>query len=50
MGIEAYLEEHFGIKPLIWNPFSKFEIDKEKEIPEAMYPAFAVAAGLAIRK
>ena len=26
-GILGYFEESFGIKPLTWNPFSKFEID-----------------------
>ena len=51
-GILDYFEESFGIKPLTWNPFSKFEIDPglDAKLLELIRPQFAVCAGLAIRK
>ena len=51
-GILDYLEESFGVKPLRWNPFSKFEIapDLDRKSLEVHEPQFAVCAGLAIRK
>ncbi|NQU95403.1 MAG: type IV pilus assembly protein PilM [Candidatus Omnitrophica bacterium] len=51
-GIVDYLEENFGMKPIIWDPFSKFEIspDIDAKSLEPLRSQFAVAAGLAIRK
>ena len=51
-GILNYLEENFGIKPMTWDPFSKFEInpDIDAKSLEPLRTQFAVAAGLAIRK
>ncbi len=51
-GILDYFEESFGIKPLTWNPFSKFEIDPglDAKLLELIRPQFAVCAGLAIRR
>lgn len=50
-GILDYFEESFGIKPAIWNPFSKFEISPNVDAKslELIRPQFAVCAGLAIR-
>jgi len=51
-GIFAYFEESFGIKPMPWNPFSKFKInpDLDAKLLGEINPQFGVAAGLAIRK
>jgi type IV pilus assembly protein PilM len=51
-GILNYFEENFGMKPIPWNPFSKFEIDTslDAKLLERVRPQFAVCAGLAIRK
>lgn len=50
-GISGFLEENFAIKPMIWNPFSKFDIGPEvdTQLLELVRPQFAVCAGLAIR-
>ena len=51
-GILNYFEESFGIKPLTWDPFSKFEIGTNLDVKllELIRPQFAVCAGLAIRR
>ncbi|MGB2705426.1 MAG: type IV pilus assembly protein PilM [Candidatus Omnitrophota bacterium] len=51
-GILNYLEENFGTKPVIWNPFSKFEVSPEVDtkLPDAAGAQFGVSAGLALRK
>lgn len=51
-GVVDYLEEHFGMKPIAWDPFSKFEISSSIDAKslEPLRSQFAVAAGLAIRK
>lgn len=51
-GILDYFEESFGIRPLTWNPFSKFEIGPglDAKLLELIRPQFAVCAGLAIRR
>jgi len=51
-GILDYLSEHIGIKPLIWDPFSKCEKSPKIDTNslESTRSQFAVCAGLAIRK
>ncbi|OGW75005.1 MAG: hypothetical protein A2Z72_00585 [Omnitrophica bacterium RBG_13_46_9] len=51
-GILDYLEENLGIRPMPWNPFSKFEISPEIDTKslEAVRAQFAVCAGLTIRR
>ncbi len=51
-GILNYLEENFGVKPVTWNPFSKFEAGPEIDagLLERVGAQFCVSAGLAIRK
>lgn len=51
-GIEVFLEENFGIKPVLWEPFSGFEIGPEVDanLLAAARPQFGVCAGLAIRR
>lgn len=50
-GILGYLEENFGIKPMPWNPFAKFQIgpNLDAKALELVRPQFAVCAGLALR-
>jgi len=50
-GISDYFNETLGIKPVIWNPFAKFEIgpDINEEVLSGAYSQFAVCAGLALR-
>lgn len=51
-GITEYIEDNFGIKPVLWNPFSKFELDPgiDGQLAERVRSQFGVSAGLAIRK
>jgi len=51
-GILKYLEENFGTTPVVWDPFSKFEVGPEidKKLLENGASRFGVSAGLAIRK
>ena len=51
-GLAEQMEESFGAKPILWDPFKKFEIaqDVDKNAFEAVKPMLAVAAGLVIRK
>ena len=51
-GISGHLEENFGVKPVLWDPFAGFERspDIDKKLLEPARPHFAVAAGLAMRR
>lgn len=51
-GILDYFEENFGVKAILWDPFSKFEVgpDIDAKLLELTRSQFAVSAGLAIRK
>ncbi|MBL7155950.1 MAG: type IV pilus assembly protein PilM [Candidatus Omnitrophica bacterium] len=50
-GISEYIGENFGIKTVIWDPFSKFEISPEVNLKtlESAKSQLAVSVGLAIR-
>jgi len=51
-GLAEQMEESFGAKPILWDPFKKFELaqDINKDALEAAKPMLAVSAGLTIRK
>ncbi|MBL7155566.1 MAG: type IV pilus assembly protein PilM [Candidatus Omnitrophica bacterium] len=51
-GILNYFEESFGMKPILWNPFSRIEIgpDVDPKSLQTIQSQFAVSCGLAIRK
>jgi type IV pilus assembly protein PilM len=50
-GIAEYFEEHFGVKPKLWNPFERFQMSPSVDTKslESVRSQFAVCAGLAIR-
>ncbi|MBN1353893.1 MAG: type IV pilus assembly protein PilM [Candidatus Omnitrophica bacterium] len=51
-GIDDFMQESLGIKPVIWDPFAKFKMGQEVDakLIESDRARFAICAGLALRR